>query len=360
MRGQRLDQVRSATLAILKDLQASDSACIVAFSDRAEVVVTPEQAKDVAVARSRLSLLQAGGGTEIGQGLELGMTELERNFSREGVNHLILLTDGRTYGDEEVCLRIAEQAASRGVTLNGVGIGADWSDRLLDDLASRSGGNVLFLDTPKAVTDLLQRIFDSLGKVFANRVRLEGAFADQVDLRSTYRLLPDPMPMGDSLPMTLGHLPRDGRIRLLLEVVVHPVGSLAQVTLGHFTLTADILGLGADPQTLPIRLVMDVTKEPDGVPPPQDIVAALSQIALYRMQEKARHEAELGQSSQAARRLENLATHLLAADERELAKAALSEAERLSHSRRLSMEGEKILKYGTRALLLLPAKSGAP
>ena len=71
---------------------------------------------------------------------------------------------------------------------------------------------------------MLQRIFDSLGKVFANRVRLEGAFADQVDLRSTYRLLPDPMPMGDSLPMTLGHLPRDGRIRLLLEVVVHPVG----------------------------------------------------------------------------------------------------------------------------------------
>jgi Ca-activated chloride channel homolog len=360
MRGQRLDQVRSATLAILKDLQASDSACIVAFSDRAEVVVNPDQAKDITVARSRLSLLQAGGGTEIGQGLELGMTELERNFSREGVNHLILLTDGRTYGDEDVCLRIAEQAASRGVTLNGVGIGADWSDRLLDDLASRSGGNVLFLDTPKAVTDLLQRIFDSLGKVFANRVRLEGAFADQVDLRSTYRLLPDPMPMGDSLPMTLGHLPRDGRIRLLLEVVVHPVGSLAQVTLGHFTLSADILGLGADPQTLPIRLVMDVTKEPDGVPPPQDIVTALSQIALYRMQEKARHEAELGQSSQAARRLENLATHLLAADERELAKAALSEAERLSHSRRLSMEGEKILKYGTRALLLLPAKSGAP
>jgi Ca-activated chloride channel homolog len=289
----------------------------------------------------------------------MGMAELERTYTREGVNHLILLTDGRTYGDEEVCLRIAEQAAARGITLNGVGIGADWSDRLLDDIASRSGGNVLFLDTPKAVTDLLQRIFDSLGKVFAKKVRLEGAFADQVDLRSTYRLLPDPMPMGDSLPMTLGHLPRDGRIRLLLEIVVHPVGTLTEVMLGHFTLSADILGLGPDPQTLPVRLALNVTSEPDGSSPPQDIVAALSQIALYRMQEKARHEAELGQSSQAARRLENLATHLLAADERELARAALSEAERLNQSRRLSTEGEKVLKYGTRALLLLPAKSGA-
>jgi len=360
MRGQRLDQVRSATLAILKDLQPADSACIVAFSDRAEVVVSPDQAKDLGVARTRLSLLQAGGGTEIGQGLELGMSELAKTFTRDGVNHLILLTDGRTYGDEEQCLRIAEEAAEKGVTLNGVGIGADWSDRLLDDLASRSGGNVLFLDTPKAVTDLLQRIFDSLGRVFANRVRLEGAFADQVDLRSTFRLFPDPMPMGDALPMTLGHLPRDGRIRLLWEVVVHPVGALGVLTLGHFTVSADILGLGAESQTYPVRLDLPVSKEPDVEPPPQDIVAALSQIALYRMQEKARHEAELGQSSQAARRLENLATHLLAADERELARAALSEAERLTHSRRLSTEGEKILKYGTRALLLLPAKSGAP
>ncbi len=108
-----------------------------------------------------------------------------------------------------------------------------------------------------------------------------------------------------------------------------------------------------------MNISLPVSKTPDADPPPNDIVTALSQIALYTMQEKARHEAELGQSTQAARRLENLATQLLAADERELAKAALSEAERLTHSRRFSNEGEKVLKYGTRALLLLPAKSGA-
>jgi Ca-activated chloride channel family protein len=359
MRGQRLDQVRSATLAILKDLEPGDSACIVAFSDRAEVIVSHDQARDMATARSRLSLLQAGGGTEIGQGLELGMTELQKTFSKEGVNHLILLTDGRTYGDEELCLQIAERAAEKGITLNGVGIGADWSDRLLDDIASRSGGNVLFLDTPKAITDLLQRIFDSLSKVFASRVRLEGAFGDQVDLRSSFRLLPDPMPSGDTLPMILGHLPKDGRIRLLLEVVVHPASSLTHVQLADLQLSADVLGEFGSAQSLPVNISLPVSKTPDPEPAPNDIVAALSQIALYTMQEKARHEAELGQSTQAARRLENLATQLLAVNERELAKAALGEAERLTHSRRLSTEGEKVLKYGTRALLLLPAKSGS-
>jgi Ca-activated chloride channel family protein len=77
------------------------------------------------------------------------------------------------------------------------------------------------------------------------------------------------------------------------------------------------------------------------------------------MQDKARHEAELGQSSQAARRLESLATQLLANGQRDLAKAALNEAENLAKSRRLSTEGEKRLKYGTRALLL-PARAGGP
>jgi Ca-activated chloride channel family protein len=358
MRGQRLDQVRSAALTILKDMAPGDSASVVAFSDRAEVIVSPDQAKDLATARARLSLLQAGGGTEIGQGLQLGMEELQRNFSREGVNHLVLLTDGRTYGDEDLCLSLAERASEQGITINGVGIGADWSDRLLDDLASRSGGNVIFLDTPKVITGLLQRIFDGLSQVVASRVRLDGSLAQQVDLRSSFRLMPDPMPLGDSLPLVLGNLARQSRIRVLLEMVIHPIGQTDELVLAHFTISGDVLGGSAEASSLPADARITTSRQPDPDPPPVDLVAALNVVGLYRMQEKARHEAELGQSAQAARRLENLATHLLAAGDRDLAKAALSEAERLTHTRRLSIEGEKVLKYGTRALLLLPAKAG--
>jgi Ca-activated chloride channel family protein len=358
MRGQRLDQVRSAALTILKDMAPQDSASVIAFSDRAEVIVSPDQAKDTATARARLSLLQAGGGTEIGQGLQIGMEELQRNLSREGVSHLVMLTDGRTYGDEDLCLSLADRASELGITINGVGIGADWSDRLLDDLASRSGGNVIFLDTPKVITGLLQRIFDGLSQVVASRVRLDGSLAQQVDLRSAFRLMPDPMPLGDSLPLVLGNLTRQGRIRVLLELVIHPIGQVDELALAHFTISGDILAQSLGAGTLPADVHIASSKQPEAEPPPTDLVAALNVVGLYRMQEKARHEAELGQSSQAARRLENLATHLLAAGDRELAKAALSEAERLTHTRRLSIEGEKVLKYGTRALLLLPAKAG--
>jgi Ca-activated chloride channel family protein len=356
MQGQRLDQVRSATLAILEGLNPNDSASIVAFSDRAEVIVSPKQATDMSVARARLSLLQAGGGTEIGQGLDLGLKQLLQTFIRDGVNHLILLTDGRTYGDEELCLQLADRAALQGITINGIGIGSDWSDRLVDELSTRTGGHVTFLDAPRAIAEFLQTIFENLGRVYASRMQISGSLAQQVDLRSAFRLLPEPMPMPDTLPIVLGNLGREGKIRILLELVIHPIGAIDELDLAHLSVSGDVLGLGAERQALPLHVKSKVTNQPDPNPAPKEILSALSFISLYRMQEKARHEAELGQTVQAARRLENLATQLMASGEKELAKAALNEAARVTRTRRLSHEGEKILKYGTRALLL-PAKT---
>jgi len=288
--------------------------------------------------------------------MEAGLAEIENNLRKEAVNQMVLLTDGRTYGDEDECIALATKAASQGISINCIGIGSDWSDRLLDDLATRSGGSVVFLNSPKAVQDLLEEIFTSLGMVVASRMRIEGAIGQQVDLRSAFRIQPNPMPLGDVLPMSLGHLMRDTQIRVILELVVHPIGDVQTLRLTHMNITGDILSGESETTSLPVNLQIPVSRDPDLEPPPDTIVDALNLIALYRMQEMARHESELGQSVQAAKRLENLATHLIASGERDLAKAALSEAVRLSRTERISSEGEKILKYGTRALLLPPSE----
>jgi Ca-activated chloride channel family protein len=143
----------------------------------------------------------------------------------------------------------------------------------------------------------------------------------------------------------------------LLELVVHPLSGASEITLAHLNVSGDLLAADSETKTLPLDIILPVSSEADPKPPPQEITSALNMLALYKMQEKARHEVELGQAAQAARRLENLATQLLAAGERDLAKAALHEAVQLSRSRRFSTEGEKTLKYGTRALLLLPPTS---
>ena len=59
-------------------------------------------------------------------------------------------------------------------------------------------------------------------------------------------------------------------------------------------------------------------------------------------------------STTPAQHLQYLATHLLAEGDRELAHTVLVEAEHIQQSHRFSQEGDKRIKYGTRALLLLP------
>jgi hypothetical protein len=100
--------------------------------------------------------------------------------------------------------------------------------------------------------------------------------------------------------------------------------------------------------TRPISQAQDVQADPT----PAEVRIAVSQVTLYRMQERARREAQEGDCERASQTLQNLATHLLARGERELAHTALMEAGLLRSNRAFSESGEKQVKFGTRALLL--------
>jgi Ca-activated chloride channel family protein len=87
-------------------------------------------------------------------------------------------------------------------------------------------------------------------------------------------------------------------------------------------------------------------------PPPIEIIQALSRLTLYRLQEQARLEVAAGSFDKASQHLQRLATHLLQQGNRDLARTVLLEAETIKEKQTYSLEGDKRIKYGTRALLL--------
>ncbi len=108
---------------------------------------------------------------------------------------------------------------------------------------------------------------------------------------------------------------------------------------------------------IPIHLVCPISKGAGNEQPHPAIIQAMSRLTLYRIQEKARQEVDAGEISKATRHLQYLATHLLSQGERELAHVVLIEAEHIQQTQKFSKEGDKRIKYGTRALLL-PQRSG--
>jgi len=73
------------------------------------------------------------------------------------------------------------------------------------------------------------------------------------------------------------------------------------------------------------------------------------------MQEKSHTDVQSGKVVDAVRRLTFMATQLIGQGNVSFAKEVLNEAENIKNKQTYSEDGNKRLKYGTRALLQLPA-----
>jgi Ca-activated chloride channel family protein len=104
MQGGNMDVVKATAIQIMRKMKPKDIFSVVAFSDRAEEIIPASRSADLSKQEARIHMLQPSGGTEIFSGLEMGYNEIIRNVNYAQVNHIILLTDGRTYGDEEKCM----------------------------------------------------------------------------------------------------------------------------------------------------------------------------------------------------------------------------------------------------------------
>jgi len=358
MQGSRMDTVKLAAIELLRHLKTEDLFSIVLYSDRAEVLVPAGRRINRTQAEAQIRMIRPAGGTEIYQGLEAGLSEVSRNLNRSLTNHIILVTDGRTYGDEDACLQLADKAASLGVRITGLGMGTDWNDAFMDELTNRTGGSSIYVSKTSDIRMFLQEKFDYLSQIFAERMTLELDEVSGVALESAYRLQPDTAVLPNKSPIRLGSVPKTSKLSVLLEFIVSPIkADVRRVTLANGEIN---LSLPIDPASVfkvPFSLSRLIG---DGVGtgmPPRPIFQALSQITLFRMQDRARQEVADGKVQEAGLRLQRLATQLISLGQHELAQTALMEAERIQQTHMLSAEGEKRIKYGTRSLLL-PAQIG--
>ncbi len=353
MNGIRLERTRAAAYQIIDQLTPKDILSVVTFSDRADVLYAANPVTDKPTIRAMVATMQAGGGTEIFQGLDAGFKENQRYAGRKFINHIILLTDGKTYGDEENCLKLADKAAKQGIGISAMGLGDEWNDEFLDQLAGRTGGVSQYISSPNAVVRFLNDCVRALGRSIAERVTISVAPDPDVMLESAFRLTPSSQPLSILTdPIPLGQVHVAGTSSVLFQLQVPPNQKPGFRSIMRVCVSADIVR----DQRPDYMLIADTSVEFAESPasdeqPPMAIMDALSKLSLYRLQEKASAAVARGDVQEATKRLETLATRLLGAGESELADAAKAEAARVARTKALSAEGQKALKYGTRSLV---------
>jgi Ca-activated chloride channel family protein len=358
MKGQRLERVKVAASHIIDQLSDKDIFSVVTFSDAADVLVKAGPVTDRTALKGRVALMQAFGGTEIFQGLTKGLAENQRYANKKYVNHIILITDGRTFGDEQQSLDLAERALKEGIGISAMGIGEDWNDTFLDQLGARTGGTSEYIGNAAAVDRFMNERVRTLGQAYAERLTISVAPDPDIVVESAFRLLPSAQPLlVDRDPIPLGALNANLGAAVLFQLQLAPQRVQTIRSLVRIDVTGDMLReqrLGVkEIADMAIEVSEDITPED----PPGAIMDALSKLTLYRIQEKAEIALKNGDLASATRHLQNLSTRLFEAGEAELGEQARREASRISSTSAIGAEAQKALKYGTRTLALGPGSS---
>lgn len=357
MRGERLMQVKEAAARIVDQLGPDDYFSLVVFNDRADVVIPAQRAIKKSDLKAAIAQIEAAGGTEMAQGLALALQEVQRPFLTRGISRLILLTDGRTYGDESRCVEIARRGQSRGIGLTALGIGTEWNEDLLETMTASENSRAQYIATAQDVVKVFADEVKRLHAIFAQQVHLSLETRPGALIRSLDQVRPFIAPITiveeeeRRWAANLGDWPDTGVQGFLIEVVVPalPVGDypVLKLTLRYHLPAANLRDqVREELIRISMRPAAEVTHRVDAT-----VKHWLERLVAYRLQASAWKHAAEGRLAEASERLHMAGTRMLNVGDTALAHTLQQEATRILRSGAASEEGRKRIRFGTRGLI---------
>jgi Ca-activated chloride channel family protein len=163
----RLDLVRDALHTLVDQLGPGDQVSIVTFSDVARVLVSMTPATERSQLHAAIDRLATEGATNLEAGLVTGYDEAARAFRSVATNRVILLSDGLANSGDTAWQGIldrVEKQAGKQITLLCVGVGREYGDTLMEQLADHGDGAAIYVasvdEARKAFVDQLPANLD--------------------------------------------------------------------------------------------------------------------------------------------------------------------------------------------------------
>jgi Ca-activated chloride channel family protein len=354
MKGNKLESMKAATHRVVEQLTPHDVVSLVVFDDTVQVVVPATSATDKAALFAQIETIEEMGGTAMSLGLAAGQAELQKQTAATRLSHMLLLTDGQTWGDEDDCRAIARSLSTDGVKMTALGLGTEWNEKLLDDLADLTGGTSDYIADPSQLDNFFQRTIRDLQGTVARDLHLLLRLVSDVTPRAVFRVTPTIANLGykpigkNEVTVQMSDLATDRPASIVIDLLIPPRSAgafrIAQAEL-HATL------VGQEPRdVIKQDIVLDFATEASSAVYNPVVMNLVEKVTAFKLQTRALEEAEVGNISGATQKLRAVATRLLDLGELDLAAKAQQQADQLEQGTNLSAEAQKELRYATRRL----------
>ena len=177
MHGEKLKRAKEALKFVINNMAQSDRFSLVQYDDRIDVLQTNTSLSNKAALLKLVDKITDRGATNLSGGMMEGFSQVAKHESKEGyVNRVLLLSDGlanRGVRDRrQVGIMAQTQYRELGISLSTFGIGADFDEDLMNQLAEFGGGNNHFIGTPEDIPNIFADELKGLLAVCAQNTSL--------------------------------------------------------------------------------------------------------------------------------------------------------------------------------------------
>lgn len=156
----KLELAKDAVTSAIRMLGPDDRFSIVTFDTEVDVLLAATRATAEAknAARRALRDVQPRSSTDLCAGWMRGCEQLAEFLADGMISRALLLTDGQANHGETNHATLAHHAGElrrRGITTSAFGVGADFDEHLLRDIAHGGGGNFYFISRAAQIPDLI-------------------------------------------------------------------------------------------------------------------------------------------------------------------------------------------------------------
>lgn len=147
----KLPLLKRSLLMLANQMRADDRIAVVVYAGSSGVALPSTPCSDLDAIHEAMDRLQSGGSTAGGAGIELAYRVAKENFQRDGINRVILATDGDFNvgpSSDSALVDLIEEKAKSGIYLSVLGFGmGNYNDSMLEKLSGKGNGNYAYIDT---------------------------------------------------------------------------------------------------------------------------------------------------------------------------------------------------------------------
>ena len=239
MSGQKIHFARHAISQLIDYMGRDDRMALLTYANTVEILsplvkIGGDQREYLA---SMVRQIMAGGGTNLGSGLQAGITISKNQADAYRQRRIVLISDGlanqgitspRDLGN------MAARATEWGIGVSTVGVGYDFNELLMTTIADHGAGNYYFMENPHSFARIFKKEFATTRKVVAGNVQL------RINLRNGLQLVDAggyPIKIvGNTAVIGLGDLLAGQQRKLFLTYRV-PTSSLKRYQLGDLEIS---------------------------------------------------------------------------------------------------------------------------